>query len=87
LLHVHIKPGAKKDALTKTEDGIWKIHIRAQPVDGKANKYLIEYLSKCLGIAKSKIEIKKGETSAHKTLLIDAEESEVMARLNGLVYQ
>jgi len=83
LLHVHVKPGAQKDSLAKTDDGIWKIHIHAQPVDGKANKYLIEYLNNCLSIAKSKIEIKKGETNAHKTMQIDAEESEVIERLNG----
>ena len=55
--------------IIKTDDGI-KIKITAQPVDGKANKALIEFLSKQLKIPKTSIEILKGHTSKEKTVLI-----------------
>jgi len=46
-----------------------EIKITAQPIENKANKALIEFLSKSLKIAKSNIEIVKGETSKEKTIL------------------
>ena len=82
LLHLQIKPGAKQDAITKMEDGSWKIYIRAQPVDGKANKYLIEYLSNILQVSKSRITIKKGALSIYKTLFVDADEAALLELLN-----
>lgn len=47
-----------------------KIKITAQPIENKANKALIEFLSKALKTAKSNITILKGELNKEKTLLI-----------------
>lgn len=68
-LHLKISPNASKNEIIKTEDGL-KIKITAPPVDGKANKALIEFLSKKIKVPKTSIEIIKGETSKEKTLLI-----------------
>lgn len=48
-----------------------KIKITAQPIENKANKALIEFLSKTLKTAKSNITILKGELNKEKTLLIE----------------
>lgn len=69
VLQVKISPNASKNEIIKSEDGI-KVKITAQPVDGKANKCLIEYLSKTLRVAKTSFEILRGETSKEKTILI-----------------
>ena len=63
-----ISPNAKKNEIIRENDGI-KIKIAAQPVDGEANKALIEFLSKHFKIPKTSIEIVKGETSKDKTIL------------------
>lgn len=68
LATIKISPNAKKNEIIKTEDGI-KIKITAQPIDGKANKGLIEFLSKTFKIPKTSIQIVKGETSKEKTIL------------------
>ena len=47
-----------------------KIKITAQPVEGKANKAVIEFLSKQFKVPKSSFEILKGQTSKDKTILI-----------------
>lgn len=47
-----------------------KIKITAQPIENKANKALIEFFAKNLKIAKSNIQIIKGELNKEKTLLI-----------------
>lgn len=69
LINFKISPNASKNEIIKTEDGI-KIKITAQPVDGKANKALIEFLSKHFKIPKTSIEIVKGHTSKEKTILL-----------------
>lgn len=69
IINCKISPNASKNEIIKTDDGI-KIKITAQPVDGKANKALIEFLSKQLKIPKTSIEILKGHTSKEKTVLI-----------------
>jgi len=67
-IKLKISPNAGKNEIIKKENEV-KIKITAQPVENKANKALIEFLSKQLKIPKSKIEIVKGETSKEKTIL------------------
>ena len=53
-----------------------KVKITAQPIENKANKALIEFLSKNLKVPKSSIRIIKGELSKEKTLLIHGVDEE-----------
>lgn len=69
IVKLKISPNASKNEIIKTEDGV-KVKITAQPVDGKANKCLLEFLAKTFKVPKTSIEIIKGETSKEKTLLI-----------------
>ena len=69
-IQVQIQPGSSKDQIIGLHNGRLKIKISAPPVDGKANQNLIEFISKALGVSKSKIEILKGRTSKLKTLKI-----------------
>ncbi len=68
VVNIKISPNAKKNEIIKTDNEV-KIKITSQPIDGKANKAVIEYLSKIFKIPKSYIEIVKGETSKEKTIL------------------
>ena len=68
IANIKISPNAKKNEIIR-EGEIVKIKITAQPVDGKANKALIEFLSKYFKIPKTSIQILKGETSKEKTIL------------------
>ena len=67
VLKIRIIPSASKSQIIITSDMI-KIKVTAPPVENKANKALIEYLSKCFKIPKTSISIVKGETSKDKTL-------------------
>ena len=70
-----ISPNARKNEIIKDESGI-KIKITAQPVEGKANKALVEFLSKQFKIPKTSVQIIKGETSKDKTVLFETSENE-----------
>jgi len=82
LLRLKVKPNSKTDEIIREEDGSFKVKIRAQPVEGKANKYLLAYLSKVLNLPKSSISLLKGESNSFKTLQIDATEDYLISSLN-----
>lgn len=76
-----ISPNAKKNEIIKEND-IIKIKITAQPIDGKANKAVIEFLSKTFKIPKTSIEILKGDTSKDKTILFKTSDKFKLELLN-----
>ena len=47
-----------------------KVCVTHSPEKGKANKAIVEVLSKSLGFKKSRIELIAGATSRHKRFLI-----------------
>ncbi len=69
-IDLKVIPGAKKDDL-KDEDGQVRVYLTAPPVDGKANKALIQFLAKYYGVRKSAVEIIKGLKSRQKTVRIN----------------
>lgn len=69
-LECRIQPGASRSRLLGDYDGKLKIAVAAPPVDGKANLALIGFLSEILGVAKSRIELARGESGRSKRLVI-----------------
>ena len=61
-----------------------KVKIKAQPVDGKANQYLIEYLAEIFEVSKSKVEILKGSNNQHKKVEIFDEEEKITSILHQI---
>lgn len=70
LLPVRLHPGARKNAITGEHDGAVKIALTAPPVDGKANEALLKFVAEWLGIAPSRVQLRSGQTSRSKVLLI-----------------
>lgn len=85
IIKLKISPNASKNEIIKTEDGV-KVKITAQPIDGKANKCLVEFLSKTFKVPKSSIEIVKGETSKEKTLLIKVFDNDKINFINSVLH-
>jgi len=70
ILKVYLQPKSSKNEIVGPyRDGV-KIKITAPPINGKANKGLIQFLSKELGIPPSQVEIIKGQRAREKTLSI-----------------
>lgn len=84
VLTLRISPNASKNKIIKTPEGI-KIKITAQPIDGKANKALIEFLSKQFKVPKSYFEIIRGETSKDKSVLINKIDAEKVNQINEML--
>lgn len=69
LIRVKIVPNSSKNEIV-IEEAFIKIKVTAQPIENKANKALIDFLSKQFKLPKSKIQIVKGETSKEKTIFL-----------------
>lgn len=69
ILRVRVIPNSSKNELIENEDGTIKVKLTAPPVDGKANKCLVEFLSKTFSVPKTSIEVIKGQTSKDKVIL------------------
>lgn len=67
-LTLHVQPGAKKTDCAGLHGDALKIRLAAPPVDGKANTALIEFVADRLGLPKSAVTLKSGQTSRCKVL-------------------
>ncbi len=69
IIPVKVIPKSSRDNI-KLENDILKIKVTAAPVDGKANKSVINYISKFLHISKKSVQIISGLTSRKKVLVL-----------------
>ncbi len=86
ILFLQVQPNAKKNSIEGiTPEGYLKIKVNAPAQKGKANKELVHFFSKTLGLAKSRIEILSGEFSRKKQLLIKTSSPELLENLLSLI--
>jgi uncharacterized protein (TIGR00251 family) len=82
-LPVRVIPRASRNEIVEIlSDQTVKIRLKAPPVEGKANEELVKFLSKILGIPKSKFEIVGGRTGRDKLVsILDVQGDEVNKKI------
>ena len=70
ILNVKAQPRSSRAGVEGLLGDAVKVRIRCAPVDGKANKELIETLADAFGLPKSRVVFKSGETSKQKRILL-----------------
>ena len=75
IIKIKIVPNSSKNDIILENEFI-KVKVTAQPIDNKANKALVEFLSKTFKVPKTGIEILKGNASKEKTILIKTVDSQ-----------
>ncbi|HSO18600.1 MAG TPA: DUF167 domain-containing protein [Desulfosarcina sp.] len=70
IIDVRVQPKSAQNTVAGVHDGALKIKLNAPPVEGRANKALVQFLAKWLRRPKSSIEIVSGQTSRNKRLLV-----------------
>lgn len=83
-ISVKITPGARTSKIILEDSNRLHIYVTSQPENGKANKAIIELLSKLLKLPKSDIDIISGLTSRYKLISINKllTLEELLAKLN-----
>ncbi|CAG35518.1 DUF167 domain-containing protein [Desulfotalea psychrophila] len=81
ILLVYTQPRASKTKVVGLHDGMLKIACCSPPVDGKANKELIVFLSRLLDCRKCDIELLRGQSSRRKQFVLTGVDAELLDKL------
>ena len=73
ILSVRVVPNKSESRIIDTsDDGTIRIEVKSQPIEGKANKELIKFLAKLLGVNKNQVIIMRGANSRNKLIKIES---------------
>ncbi len=72
---VQASPNAKKTEIVSFDGEALRIKLQAQPVDGKANEALIQFIAKKLRLPKKNVSITHGLTAKRKLIEIGLPDS------------
>ena len=70
VLNVRAQPRSSRSGIDGLLGDAVKVRIRCAPVDGKANKELVETLADVFDLPKGAVVFKSGETSKTKRILL-----------------
>lgn len=68
ILNLYIQPGAKSNGVIGLHGDALKIKLASPPLDGKANKALLQFIATQFNIPGQKIKLIRGEKSRYKTI-------------------
>jgi uncharacterized protein len=69
IYQIKVIPNAKKSSVTQ-EGELWKVHLSAPAVEGKANEALLEVLARHFGVKKRSVSILRGHKARLKLIEI-----------------
>jgi uncharacterized protein (TIGR00251 family) len=69
-IKIKVEPRSSKSGIVGLYGDALKVKLTSPPVEGKANKELVEVLAKECGIRKSDVEIVSGKSSKNKLVRI-----------------
>ena len=79
---VQVVPRASREGLAKVQDGALRIRLTAPPVEGAANRALIEFVAGLMDVPKRDMEIQSAHGSRRKVVGVRGlTPEEVAARL------
>lgn len=73
---VKVQPKASKDQVVGYREGVLQLRVTAAPNRGRANAAVVSLLAEALGVAKSRVNIIRGQTSRDKVVTVESLTSE-----------
>lgn len=84
---IRVQPRASRNQVSGLFQGALRVRLTAPPVDDRANRQLIDFMSSLLEIPRRNIQISAGYTSRLKTLeLTGLSLREFQARIEKILY-
>lgn len=83
VMTLRVVPRASRNEVSGEHGDALKIRLQAPPVDGKANKALIDFLSDTLNVPGQAVTIVSGETGRNKRVTVSGVTEETARRRLG----
>jgi len=80
-LTLHVRPSAKKTEVAGLHGDALRIRLAAPPVDGRANEALLAFVAAALGVPKTAIKLKSGQSSRRKVVEVAGATPAAVTRL------
>jgi uncharacterized protein (TIGR00251 family) len=84
ILAVRAVPNAAQSGLVGVAEDSLRIRIKAPPVEGKANRALVEFLAETLSVRRRDVELVRGDTGRHKQILVRGLKPETVRQRLGI---
>jgi len=84
IFKVRVQPKSSKNEVWGLYQDALKIKLTAPPVEGKANKALLEFIADWLGIKKSQVEIISGHTGRLKTIKVTGNKENLVEKIQDI---
>lgn len=85
---VKVVPGSSRERIAGALQDALRVCISAPPEAGKANKRLVQFLAKSLGLKKTQVAIVSGHTQPRKRVkIVGLTEPQLRARIEALCAQ
>ncbi|MBI4635796.1 MAG: DUF167 domain-containing protein [Candidatus Rokubacteria bacterium] len=68
LLRLRVRPGASSNAILGWQGDTLRVRVTAPPLEGRANRAVIELLARALGVRPSAVSLLSGERGRDKLL-------------------
>ena len=68
---VRAQPRASRSEIVGEHDGALKVRVAAPPVEGEANRELIRFLARTIGVPQSSLVIRSGASGRSKIVEVD----------------
>jgi hypothetical protein len=81
IFNIHVQPRASRCEICPPKDGELRLRLTSPPVEDAANKQCVELIAKALGIAKSRVSIRSGAKSRHKTVKVEGVQGATLTAL------
>ncbi len=78
--NLKVIPNAKQDRAVEEKD-LLKVYLTAPPVEGKANKALIEFLAQHFKVKKNRIKIIRGQKCRNK--IVEISNTKIFRSINS----
>jgi hypothetical protein len=85
VLSVHVRPGARRSEVAGLHGDALCVRVRARPVEGAANREVLEVLAQVLGVGASALRIDGGEHGRDKRIMVCGLGSDAVRKRLGFV--
>jgi len=77
---IRVVPRSSRNRVVGLRGGVLRIQVTAAPVEGAANRAVVELLSDWLGVARSSIAVVRGHAARDKLIEVASADPEAPAR-------